>query len=77
LPAVATMVEGGIRTPGSRLQNIARMRKGLTQRMPIRSPAPNEVEETVRLCDASLNVDAGVLRALSDAALRREKTTSC
>ncbi len=77
LPAVAkAMVEGGIRTLGdSRLKNIARMREaGLTQPMMlIRSPAPSEVEETVRLCDASLNVDAGVLRALSDAALRAGK----
>lgn len=74
LPPVAkAMVAGGIRTLGdSRLKNIARMREaGLTQPVVlIRSPAPSEVEETVRLCDASLNVDVGVLGALSEQALR-------
>jgi len=77
LPSVAkAMVEGGIRTLGdSRLKNIARMREaGLDQPMIlIRSPAPSEVEETVRLCDASLNVDVGVLHALSEQALRTGK----
>jgi predicted amino acid racemase len=74
LPPVAkAMIEGGIRTLGdSRLKNIARMREaGMPQSMVlIRSPALSEVDETVRLCDASLNVDRGVLRALSEAALR-------
>jgi predicted amino acid racemase len=77
LPPVArAMVEGGIRVLGdSRLKNILRMREaGLAQPMIlIRSPAPSEVEETVRLCDASLNVDVGVLRALSEQALRAGK----
>ena len=77
LPPVAkAMVEGGIRTLGdSRLQNIGRMRAaGLAQPMMlIRSPAPSEAEETVRLCDASLNVDVGVLHALSEQALRTGK----
>lgn len=78
LPQVAkAMVAGGLRTLGdSRLKNIARMREaGLIQPMIlIRSPAPSEVEETVQLCDASLNVDVGVLRALSEAALRAGKS---
>ena len=39
----------------------------------IRSPALSEVEETVRLCEASLNVDVGVLRALSEEAVRAGK----
>ena len=77
LPAVAkAMVEGGIRKLGdSRLKNIACMREaGMDQPMVlIRSPALSEVEETVRLCDASLNVDVGVLRALSEEALRAGK----
>jgi len=77
LPPVAkAMVEGGIRTLGdSRLKNIGRMREaGLAQPMIlIRSPAPSEAGETVRLCDASLNVDIGVLRALSEQALRAGK----
>jgi predicted amino acid racemase len=77
LPPVAkAMVAGGIRTLGdSRLRNIGRMREaGLAQPMMlIRSPAPSEAEETVRLCDASLNVDIGVLRALSEQALRAGK----
>ena len=74
LPPVAkAMVEGGIRTLGdSRLKNIRRMREaGLTQPvLLIRSPALSEVTETVRLCDASLNVDVGVLQALSEQALK-------
>ncbi|MGE5841533.1 MAG: alanine racemase [Deltaproteobacteria bacterium] len=78
LPSVAkAMVEGGISTLGdSRLKNIIRMREaGLAQPMVlIRSPAPSEVEETVRLCSASLNVDVTVLRALSEQALRFERT---
>jgi ornithine racemase len=77
LPPVAkAMVEGGIRTLGdSRLKHIGRMREaGLAQPMIlIRSPSPSEAEETVRLCDASLNVDVGVLRALSEQALRAGK----
>lgn len=77
LPRVAkAMVQGGIRALGdSRLKNIARMQAaGLTEPMTlIRSPAPSEVEETVRRCEASLNVDGGVLRALSEAALRAGK----
>jgi predicted amino acid racemase len=77
LPAVAkAMVAGGVRTLGdSRLKNVARMREaGLTDPVIlIRSPAPSEVEETVRLCDASLNVDVAVLRALSEQALRARK----
>lgn len=77
LPPVAkAMVAGGITTLGdSRLKNIARMREaGMAQPMVlIRSPAPSEVEETVRLCDASLNVDIGVLRALSEEALQAGK----
>jgi predicted amino acid racemase len=39
----------------------------------IRSPALSEVEETVRLCEVSLNADVGVLRALSEAAVRAGK----
>jgi ornithine racemase len=74
LPPVAkAMVAGGITTLGdSRLKNIARMREaGLAQPvLLIRSPALSEPEETVRLCEASLNVDVKVLRALSEAALR-------
>jgi predicted amino acid racemase len=77
LPPVAkAMVAGGIRTLGdSRLKNVARMREaGLTQPvLLIRSPALSEVEETVQLCDASLNVDVAVLRALSEAAHRAGK----
>ncbi len=77
LPPVAkAMVAGGIRTLGdSRLKNVARMREaGLTQPvLLIRSPALSEVEETVRLCDASLNVDVAVLRALSEQALRARR----
>jgi predicted amino acid racemase len=70
------MVDGGIRTLGdSRLKNIARMREaGMDQPMVlIRSPALSEVEETVRLCEVSLNVDVGVLRALSEVAVRAGK----
>jgi predicted amino acid racemase len=78
LPPVAkAMVEGGMRTLGdSRLKNIGRMREaGLTEPMTlIRSPAPSEVEKTVRLCDASLNVDVAVLRGLSEQAVKRGKT---
>lgn len=74
LPPVAkAMVAGGIRTLGdSRLKNVARMREaGLTDPVVlIRSPAPSEVEETVRLCSASLNADLSVLRSLSEQALR-------
>lgn len=77
LPSVAkAMVDGGIRTLGdSRLKNIARMREaGMDQPMLlIRSPALSEVAETVRLCEASLNVDVGVLRALSEVAVRAGK----
>jgi predicted amino acid racemase len=77
LPPVAkAMADGGIRTLGdSRLKNIARMREaGMDQPMLlIRSPALSEVEETVRLCEASLNVDVGVLRALSEVAVRAGK----
>jgi len=77
LPPVAkAMVDGGIRRIGdSRLKNIARMREaGLDQPMVlIRSPALSEVEETVRLCEVSLNVDVGVLRALSEVAVRAGK----
>ena len=77
LPPVAkAMVDGGIRTLGdSRLKNIARMREaGMDQPMVlIRSPALSEVEETVRLCEVSLNVDVGVLRALSEVAVRAGK----
>lgn len=77
LPPVAkAMVAGGIKTLGdSRLKNVARMREaGLTQPvLLIRSPALSEVEETVRLCNASLNVDGRVLRALSEQALRTGK----
>jgi predicted amino acid racemase len=77
LPPVAkAMVDGGIRTLGdSRLKNIARMREaGMDQSvLLIRSPALSEVEETVRLCEASLNVDTGVLRALSEVAVRAGK----
>ncbi len=77
LPPVAkAMADGGIRTLGdSRLKNIARMREaGMDQPMLlIRSPALIEVEETVRLCEASLNVDVGVLRALSEVAVRAGK----
>ena len=75
-PVAKAMVEGGIRTLGdSRLKNIGRMREaGLAQPMMlIRSPAPSEVEETVRLSDASLNVDVGVLQALSEQALKAGK----
>lgn len=74
LPPVAkAMVAGGIRTLGdSRLKNVACMREaGLTEPVVlIRSPAPSEVEETVRLCSASLNADLSVLRSLSEQALR-------
>jgi predicted amino acid racemase len=77
LPPVAkAMVAGGIRTLGdSRLKNVARMREaGLTQPvLLIRSPALSEVEETVQLCDASLNVDVAVLQALSEQALKAGK----
>ena len=73
---VRAMVAGGIGTLGdSRLKNVARMREaGLTQPvLLIRSPALSEIEETVRLCNASLNVDVSVLRALSNQALRTGK----
>jgi predicted amino acid racemase len=77
LPPVArAMVAGGITTLGdSRLKNVARMREaGLTQPvLLIRSPALSEVEETVQLCDASLNVDVAVLQALSEQALKAGK----
>jgi ornithine racemase len=77
LPPVAeAMLAGGIRTLGdSRIKNIARMREaGIHQPVVlIRSPALSEVEETVRLCDGSLNVDVGVLRALSEESVRAGK----
>jgi predicted amino acid racemase len=70
------MVDGGGETLGdSRLDNIARMREAgvRAKMMLIRSPAPSEVADCVALADGSLNVDIGVLRALSADAQRMSR----
>jgi len=76
-PAVArAMIAGGIKTLGdARLDNIARMRDaGIHEPMLLlRSPAPSEISQCIALADASLNVDLGVLNALSQGALRAGK----
>ena len=77
LPDVArAMIAGGIKTLGdARLDNIARMRDaGIHEPMLLlRSPAPSEVSQCIALADASLNVDLGVLNALSQEAVRAGK----
>ena len=76
-PAVArAIISGGIETLGdSRLDNIARLRDaGINiPLILLRSPALSEVPQCIALADVSLNVDLGVLNALSQEAARSGK----
>ncbi len=76
-PEVAkAMLAGGLSCLGdSRLDNIARMRSDRIK-APItllRSPGPSDIVRTLELADSSLNSDVGIIEALSDHALLRQK----
>jgi predicted amino acid racemase len=76
-PDVArAMLRGGCASIGeSRLENVARLREARveTSFMLLRVPALSGVDEVVTAVDVSLNSELEVLRALSDAAARRER----
>jgi len=80
MPAVAeAMLAGGAVGLGdSRIPNLLRMREsGVRATMTlIRSPALSEVEQAVRVADASLNTEAVVLHALDAAAQRQGRIHS-
>ena len=72
--AAKAMIRGGVKGIGeSRLENIARLRSsGVNESvMLLRIPPITEVDEIVSSVDISLNSELSVLRALSEAALRR------
>lgn len=77
-PVVArAMLAGGISRLGdSRLENIERMRTaGIDAPITLlRSPAPSDLPETVRLADASLHSDPDMIDALSMEARMQRKT---
>jgi ornithine racemase len=77
-PAIArAILAGGVRTiADSRLDNVHRLRDGGVDCdiLLLRLPAMSEVDEVVALTSASLNSEAGVLRALSEAAVRQGTT---
>lgn len=77
-PVVArAMLAGGIgRLGDSRLENVERLRAaGIDAPITLlRSPAPADLSETVRLADASLHSDVEVIEALSFEARTQRKT---
>lgn len=77
-PGVArAMLDGGVTGLGdSRIDNLERLGAARidAQRTLIRSPMLSQVDRVVRDADTSLNTEALVLNALSDAALRRGTT---
>jgi len=77
-PTVArVLVESGVAGLGdSRIENLERLcRDEFTiERMMIRSPMLSQVDAVVRACDVSLNTELDVLRALSAAAVRYERS---
>lgn len=72
----AAMLAGGIRMlADSRLENLARLKRAFpeTPLMLLRLPGLSQVDETVALAEVSLNSNWEVLKALSQAALKRHK----
>ncbi len=72
-PAIAdVLVKAGIGTlADSRLENISRMRQAGVQAqfVLLRTPAPSQVESTVKIADISLNSELSVIERLSRVAL--------
>ena len=74
---VRAILAGGVRAIGeSRLDNVRRIRDaGIDcEILLVRLPALSEVDDVVALTTSSLNSESRVLRALSEAAVRRRKT---
>jgi predicted amino acid racemase len=74
-PQVAhAMLDGGIRLlADSRLENLKRLTSLGVPRMLLRLPGIHQASEVVRHSEISLNSEAGVLRALSMAALEQQR----
>lgn len=74
---VWAMLNNGVKSiADTRIDNAVRIRQaGIdAPMMLIRSPAPSEVEAVVQYFDVSLNTELEVIRQLSEAALRQQKT---
>ncbi|HNV68634.1 MAG TPA: alanine/ornithine racemase family PLP-dependent enzyme [Candidatus Ozemobacteraceae bacterium] len=69
------VVRGGIQTIAeSRIANLKKLAGLPVTKCLLRSPAPSEVDDTVRFSDLSLESEESVLRALSAAAVRQNRT---
>lgn len=74
-PMVQALVKEGIHAfADSRLANLARLRPYAKSLLLLRLPQLCEIDETVRLCELSLNSERRTLMALDAAALRQGKT---
>ncbi|MDR1541926.1 MAG: alanine/ornithine racemase family PLP-dependent enzyme [Clostridiales bacterium] len=73
-PLVEALIEEGADfLADSRLKNISEYPKTSIKKILLRLPSIDEAEETVRLCDISLNSEALTMRSLADAAKSQGK----
>jgi predicted amino acid racemase len=71
----AAAMRGGINVIAeSRVENLKKIKNVPCQKALIRSPAPSEIEETVKYADISLNSEPGVLQMLSREAVKQGRT---
>ncbi len=76
LPQTAeAIVRGGIEVVAeSRMNNLKKIQHVSCKKCLLRTPSPSEIEDVVRYADISLNSDIGVIRALSEEAVRQNRT---
>lgn len=75
IPELAeAQVKGGVKMlADSRVENLKKMAGIAVPKMLIRIPMISQADEVVRYADISMNSEIGVIRALSEAAVRQEK----
>lgn len=76
LPETAeAIVRGGIKTVAeSRVSNLKKIENIDCEKCLLRSPLMSDIEDTVKYADISLNSEIEVIRALSQEAVKQEKT---
>lgn len=73
-PIAEALYKAGIRRLGdSRTENVAKYADLPVEKWLIRMPSASKAEETVRVCDVTLNSEINTLKALNEAALRLGK----